>query len=908
MHSFRAILSTLQKADNLSSQKNYNVEKEEVLYLKAIRDLKKIHPSIARSGNDSIAFLYYSKTGYLWYYFDSLDLAKQAYLKAIEIKEGISALPDSTLFQTLLFTGSIYYRQNEFDSAQLYFKRAEAIGDKYPLPIAGTERLFNWLGGMYYETGNYRQAKIYFEKAGLLLSPFNPYYKDLLIRYKNNIAASLTKLEKYTEADTIYTSILALGENTNEIINNIGIVNLKLNHPHKALEFFKKVHFDNELNVTLYNHIGKTYSVIGKLDSADAYYAKALHEHQKWNGNKKAIRHGYTYDYLAERLEEELDYFKAIKMYQQAIMQFYPAYDEENVYKNPEHFSGVFSYIDLFNTLVAKAGAFEKLYRRDKNLQSLYASLDAYRSAFELVRYVERVYESDEARLFLNNIKYKVHDKPIRLCLEAYDLTGISSYLEDAFAIDQQNKASVLSLNLQESTLKKQSGYHTDLFDMESSIKTATARLSLKAIRSTDSAELQKINNAIRDNEIQLVKLQEKINELPGYRVQKFSQSNPSIAMIQQLLNPATAILSYHLSNSELVILYITRKAFGYNKQVIDPSFFNSISSFKKALEHQVITTTYDGTKESIRLYHQIIEPIWSDIRSVNNLLIIPDDELNSLPFEALQNEKGQYLLEHFTIQYQYSTTLWKKYNVDNTLNRPILAMAPFSDGGNGAFAKLEFSKSEIATLHGSIFLDNAATKNIFVHIADQYAIIHLATHTIVNDTLPDKSLIAFYPIADSMLTESNLYLPEIYNLNLDSTELVILSACETGIGQLTKGEGLMSIARAFIYAGCDNIIASLWKADDQSTAWIMQRFYHHFQHGCSFAQALQKAKLDYLKSPDIEKRFKSPDYWAHLVLNGIPQSTHESYSTFMLIVLTIVITLSALTYRFYKRKYIFRK
>ncbi len=105
--------------------------------------------------------------------------------------------------------------------------------------------------------------------------------------------------------------------------------------------------------------------------------------------------------------------------------------------------------------------------------------------------------------------------------------------------------------------------------------------------------------------------------------------------------------------------------------------------------------------------------------------------------------------------------------------------------------------------------------------------------------------------------------------MNLDSTQLIILSACETGDGRLVKGEGLMSLSRAFAYAGCPNIITSLWKAEDKTTAFLTQRLHHYLEKGLTKDKALQKAKLDLLKDPGTDPRFKTPNYWAHLLFIG---------------------------------------
>jgi CHAT domain-containing protein len=196
--------------------------------------------------------------------------------------------------------------------------------------------------------------------------------------------------------------------------------------------------------------------------------------------------------------------------------------------------------------------------------------------------------------------------------------------------------------------------------------------------------------------------------------------------------------------------------------------------------------------------------------------------------------------------------------------------------------------------------LDTSATKKNFLAFAEKSNIIHLATHTIVNDSIPEKSLISFYPTEKIEATQNNLYEQEIYNLKLDGTKLVVLSACETGTGKLAKGEGLMSLGRAFTYAGCPNIISTLWKADDKSTAWIMQKFYSYYNNGNDAATALQKAKLDYLNSSEIEKRIKTPHYWAHLVLTGIPENKNNNTKWIWIL---SGITLSGILFYFIKNR-----
>ena len=180
--------------------------------------------------------------------------------------------------------------------------------------------------------------------------------------------------------------------------------------------------------------------------------------------------------------------------------------------------------------------------------------------------------------------------------------------------------------------------------------------------------------------------------------------------------------------------------------------------------------------------------------------------------------------------------------------------------------ATLPASEKEMRNISGDKFSGEEATKEKFMELAGKYSIIHLATHATANDNDPTKSFIEFYP-RDSVYTSSRLFTKEIAALDLDNVHLVILSACETGRGQLVKGEGLMSITRAFSSAGCRNTIASLWRADDVSTARISGYLHNYIKGGRTYAEALRQAKKDYLQS--APERFQTPAYWAHLRLIG---------------------------------------
>ncbi len=881
-----------QHAEYLAVRSETNeslIAKADFEYQQALSKFLQLIPAFQKTANDSLTFLIQLKTGLIFHYFDSLELAKKHYLNALTYKN-IAGITDTLFFKSVLFTGSILYQQNKLDSAIQMLNEAEEINDRYNSKLDGSERLFNILGVIHYETGNYRQAVNYFEKALALLTELNPAEKSLQANYKINIASTLLKIDKDEDARKIFEELLQYEVYNNELYQKLGLIYLKKKNFKKAIEYLKQVNYGNsKKTIDLYLNFSMCYSGIEQPDSVEFYLHKALAENLKWNGQQKNISYGLILKFQADEKVKHKSFKEALYLYQEAVMQFHQTFKETDTYKNPEQFSGVYSFINLFNTLVDKAGTFESWYRYGKDIEHLNASLSAYQSAFVLADYVEKTYDSDEARLFLGKIKYAVHSKPIDVCIELFELTKKRIYLEDAYLFDQQNKASILSINVQENNLRNKSSGNNALIQEQAKLKTTITRLVLKASQSTDSIAVDSINKDIRDNEISLRKLEEKLHDNPAWQKQKSVEQIPAVNRLQKSLDNNTALLSFHLSQNELLTLLIAPNRFDYFRSVIDTNFFKAIDSLKKSLHNTNADRRFNGVTASKRLYQLLIEPALPKLLQTKRLVIIPDDELNYLPFEALLDKNDKYLIESFSIQYQFTTALLEK-NKTRSSRPGTLSFAPFTskgfDDSTGiSLDRLPASKEEIANLKGNIFIDSVATKENFLQFINKYGTLHLATHANVNNLNPSLSFIAFYPGDNNY----RLYAPEIATLKLDSTQLVILSACETGDGPLVRGEGLMSLSRSFAYAGCPDIVTSLWKAEDKTTAFLTRQLHYYLGKNYTKDKALQQAKLDLLNSKEIDPRLKSPVFWAHLIFIGEYESHHPSSNWWWIALLILI-------------------
>jgi CHAT domain-containing protein len=274
-------------------------------------------------------------------------------------------------------------------------------------------------------------------------------------------------------------------------------------------------------------------------------------------------------------------------------------------------------------------------------------------------------------------------------------------------------------------------------------------------------------------------------------------------------------------------------------------------------------------------------------------MILIPDNVLNYIPFEILTDENERHLLEEFEISYSGSARIFLElrnefFAYDSEHNWVGFAPVYKED------RRLSSSEDEIRLIadrmDGDIYLGDQAVTDNFYEINRDYSVLHLAMHAEIDNNNPEYSKLIF---ADTILTSSEISLSQI------RTNLAVLSACNTGFGKLEKGEGVMSMARAFHLSGVPSVVMSLWKVPDRETQKIMLYFYDHLLEGDSKSLALKKAKLDYLKETK-DPVLRHPYYWAGFVINGNTQSldvNKESTHIFVGISFLVLALMAGLAY-----------
>jgi CHAT domain-containing protein len=834
----------------------------------------------------------YLKTGILKMSVNEQEQALQAFHQSIETIGKGNHLSDSLLFKPYLFAGSIHYNLNGLDSAAWFFNKAEVISNQFTR-LNESERLFNKLGVLYYQTGDYRKSINYFEKALSIIQDTKPADVFFIVNYKNNIATALLKLGEYEKSLEIFTSLLQYHIAEDALCYNIGNNYIEEGKYKEALFYLQRI---KQMDVEKFNSIAKVFIDLKQYDTAQLYLSKSTDALFDKKRSFKKVDYGVTLKYWGDVKAATGKHLNALADYQQAIIHLCPSFKDTSVSSNPLSFSGLQNFNLLFDALVAKAATLNSLNNQYPGPQFLQQSLNAFTSALLLAKYIEHTYFSDDARLFLKQKVNPATQQAVEVAIQLSNSpTQAKRYLDIAFDMVENNKASVLQAGIQNLQMPAISGIPVELIAQEKKYKVAIAKLRIQAGQEKDSAILSLLQKKNQDNEIALATVQKKLDENAVYHQLKANMGAINIDRFQQqVVGESDAVLSYYYTNRQLHCFYITREGVGLSSIPLSQQLFTTILSLRKELEDPQASGRKALQDAGSSLFNELVLPVFEKIKGKKHLIIIPYNEISYVPFEMLVNPKGGALmLNQFAISYNYSANFFGDQKLKADKGYQVLAMAPFAETKNQhiVLPLLPSSADEIKYLPGKILFGAAANKSDFVASCGQFSIVHLATHAVANDTDPLGSYIEFYGVKSDADTLHRLYEQEIYNLDMKQARLLILSACETGNGSLVNGEGIISLSRAFSYAGCKSVITSLWKADDIATSFIVKRLHLYLQKGLATDEALQKAKIDYLNSNDIDERFKTPAYWAHLILIGQHQPLIETGISWYIILTAILLT-----------------
>ena len=766
-------------------------------------------------------------------------------MKANEIAKKLNNVAEIVI--TFNNIGHYYSLIDNINLAIENFDNAVLLSNREDLPPDVIFVSYYNVGVMRIDIGQYDKAIEYLNTAMGLISAdkSNENYTACLI----NLGYAYVKRaltggdsEDYDRALEYFNQALAAAEQAgNEafevaVLNNIGSLKAHLEenldalyYLNKARNLAEKIKLNNYL-VSIYTNIGIIYARQGDYQNSSLYYDKAINLALSENENQT----------LWESYLEKGNLLK--KQGKLAEAQFY--------YLNS---------INIIETLRSKL-----------------------------------TMEEDKASFLGSDKRLNAYHNLIDLLVNLNKEKGEPAYLAQAFNFMERAKSRAFLDSIDSSSLEKEMPVDIKLVNQEKEVMSDISRLYTRLIV-PDLSEKERgdLLQEVKNLEAKLDNIKRQIrSENPAYANLTFPEIITYEQASKEFIKGKTAIFTFVIGDDSAYAFALTNRGLKVYPVPTRRELRSKVISHRR----DISDTDNNDFRAGQELYELLLKPGLTD--GIKNLIIIPDDILNLLPFETLltADQNGDWLIKKYTVYYAPSlSSLRELAHHQNRKNRPkpqhnLLAVgdpyygdleekypelstkAIFQDFYSLTdlkFYRLRYSHEEVRRISSliprSTVLEREKASEDLVKSANlaDYKIIHFAAHGLIDDQKPARSAIIL-TLDNDPAEDGFLQMREVFNLKLNA-DLVVLSSCQTGLGQFIKGEGIEGISRAFFYAGSSSVVMSLWTINDQVSAQFMERFYYHLKSTENLAEALRQVKLEMIESGIVSH----PYYWAGFILSG---------------------------------------
>lgn len=826
----------------------------------------------------------------------------------------------------------------ELREAMRYFKLATSAYEEYggtsPSNLAIA---YNNIATIYGNLGDYHSRYEYMSKVIQLLTDDLGRNHHYTATAHNNMAATCRQLKRYEEAMAHHREALSIRK---EVLGKA--------HPDVAQSYhnISAVYRDLEQHERFYAYadtaqqIRQVYLPADHPAIAQGYMALALgarllaqqeQEQQYMQQALTILQSRYTYHPLLAEAYLGIGSYRlatgdtvaAGDAYYQAIGALVQHYDPASK-QLPQ--GKPISERSLLKVLQKVATIKEATAQHKKSAASWLEAWHYYELAAAMADTARYRVKNEASRQQLLQDALPVFEGALRVLWQLHqsDLTG--DWAATAFSLAEKYKAGLLMESVGESRALRQAKLPAPTQQRLQQLSDALTQADqdwYSAVRKNDSLQIEETLEALFVHRQTYDQFQDSIQQAyPAFAELKRSwQGQVAPAEIAAQLHEEEAVLSYAFCERSLHRFTIDKAGLRWQKLPFGARTRSHLDEFLHQLQsggedfdtHERVAFASHGHA----LYQSLMDSLAT---KATRLIIIPDGKLGYLPFELLLTGSGAgssfrqmpYLLRECQIHYAYSGSLWYYARKQLAIQTPVqlAAFAPvYTDSSMDRLASnadspvdrlvrsgalplpgAQMESRQITTmLSGEAWLGDQATEARFKEIGHRYGILHLSMHGLIDDQNPQYSKLIFAPdeTEDGLLNAA-----ELYHLPLQA-QLVVLSACNTGYGTIKAGEGIMSLSRAFTYAGCPSTVMSLWKVPDAATSKIMILFYRGLRSGLSKDRALQQAKLDYLDQVE-DPLATHPYYWAGFVQAGNAtaltfRTTSRSYLWLVLVLCGLV-------------------
>jgi len=830
---------------------------------------------------------------YLYKHKKRYDLAIKYGIQEVNILNTLEIF-NNKYTNALYNLGRFYYENGDYNTSIAYYEKAINT-NVFPLKIAQS---YCQTGECYFRKGDFYKSIDYYLKGLPVLEKIAP--KVAIVAQYCRLSDNCNKMDS-DYATTLGLKYLKKGDsiikqNPEKIhssfvyaVNN-GLANLyALKHQYnfnKARYYYKKnlkkALAQNDsitLSYTFLN-IGELY--LNKKNDSCLYFLSQSLSYDSINkiNQKETHRNIARYFNVKNKFEKALEHVDRsialnLKLLKNQTLQ---NLDEYQIINSRDKRSTI-SALQLKSRILLNA------YNQTKNiafLQEILKNIDFANRYISVV--LKSNIEINTQFLWREEIS-EIFSVGILAAYYLNDDDAIFRYSENnkAFLLTQSIKKNNETLNLPKHIVKNDIDFRKKIHELENKtninsnkLKNELFSLKVSYEKFQDSIKKSYPNSFLKKNNIEAITLQETKKELDQHAI----------------------ITSYHMdvehTNTLIGLLISNQNNYSF-KIDLTPEFTKTLNNYKKLISKPLTQKKelQRFSETSNKLYHYLFptDEIKTLIKN-KDLIIITEGILQNIPFESLniKSDSLQYLVENHNISYAYSASFLNfNQNIKRKISKELIAFAPihFSNKNLQSLTSSEQELNQInSNLKADLFTNKNATKYNFLNHSNNYKIIHLATHAKSSNT------------PEVYFAKDTLKLHELYT-HKTNADLVVLSACETNLGELKKGEGILNMARGFFYSGANSVISSLWNVNDSSTTYLMQEFYKHLNKGVSKTKAISIAKREYLKTHSLSE--KSPYYWASFILIG---DTSPSFSNIKYLpYLVAFISLFLITLFFYKKR-----
>lgn len=806
--------------------------------------------------------------------------------------------------------GGIYFTLGDFRKALDYFAQGldlrRALGQRREESIA-----LNNIGRVHDLLGEAQKALDYHRQALEIRRELG--HRVMEAGSLNNIGLVYDWLGDKEKAVEHYKRALELFRAANDrnleatALNNIGgfyVNTLKdtktaLDYYNRALEIRRALGQPIELAIMLDN-IGHLYNLLGDSRKALEYHREALTIRQKSGhrlGEAASLNNLGAAHYSLGQLSMALDYFnQALKLYR--------------------------SVGDRTKEAIALYGL--AMIERDRgNLDEARVWMEA---SLNIVESLRGGVASQHLRASYLAQKQDYYEFYTDLLMRLHQREPAKAHNVAAFQVSERARARSLLELLAEARIDVEQDISPELKQRERATHLRIARIQGELIQAYSQAQPDRSRTAALEEELKQTdaereQLRAEIRQRhPRYAELQYPAA-PKLKDVQALLDDQTVLLEYALGQKTSFLFAVTRDDFLVARLPPASAVDAEVEALRALITSRPQRSDFEKkVRHSRKLFRAVLEPASRLLAGKQRLIIVPSGILHYLPFEVLLT-KGEektlatmtpvrlpYLVRDYAISYVPSAAVLASLRTRPTKSTAGKSFLAFADPVYGNLTELPsglaqpnlseafggekpwhlerliesrreveeisalFPKNQVSLLlREQAREENAKTAGRF----NEFRFVHFATHGLLNEERPSYSglILSLAGIqknshsADPQAEDGLLQAYEIFNLKLNA-DLVVLSACQTGLGKEVKGEGLVGLSHAFFYAGTPSLVVSLWKVQDRSTADLMVNLYREIGRTQTKSEALRQAKLRLIQ----QNRYADPYYWAPFVLTGDPK------------------------------------